>query len=298
MTAQRGFVLVNALVLVGALAAAAMVLLIRAEMSVQRQVAWQDAAQVEAYLDAVEVLAIALLEADPVGGPDHEGEAWARPVQVADLDRGEVSGRVEDLQGRFNINWLAVPEDLAASQAFDRLLLGRGVPQTLGTRIRGFLSQGGPVDTAAYLGAQPASQPRGGPVRDPRQLLAIPGLSPEIFARLKPVIAALPSDTLLNVNTAPAEVLAAWLAEVDSAVALQLVARRTRTPFTSVEDFVLNLPTGAAAAVDETRLTIGSDWFQIRATARLNARQQARRAIVARHPLPVGVLVDYRLPDA
>ena len=68
MRAQRGFILVNALVLVGALAAAAAVLLIRAEMSVQRQAAWQGAAQIDAYLDAFEALAITVLEADPAGG--------------------------------------------------------------------------------------------------------------------------------------------------------------------------------------------------------------------------------------
>lgn len=297
MTGTRGFILVNALLLVGALAAAAMVLLLRAGMSVERQAAWQLTAQAEAYLDAVEALAMARLDADPPGGPDHPGEAWAKPLQGAELDRGEVSGRLDDLQGRFNVNWLAVPEDIQAQEAFDRLLIGRGLPSTLGTGIRGFLAPGGPLDLSGYTAGTPATLPRGGPVRDTRQLLAIPGLTPALLARLDPLIAALPSDTRLNVNTAPAEILDAWLPAVDASVAQALVASRARTPFGSVDEFLAALSPALAATVDDTRLDIASGWFQLTAQARLEGRTVARRSVMARLPLPVGALVDYRLPD-
>ncbi|SMX40795.1 type II secretion system minor pseudopilin GspK [Maliponia aquimaris] len=297
MTGPRGFILVNALLLVGALAAAAMVLLLRAGMSVERQAAWQATAQAEAYLDAVEALAMVRLEADPPGGPDHAAEAWADPLLAAELDRGEVSGRLEDLQGRFNVNWLAVPEDMQAHEAFDRLLVGRGLPVALGTAIRAFLAPGGPLDTSGYTAGTPATLPRGGPLRDTRQLLAVPGLTPEIFARLDPLLAALPSDTRLNVNTASVEVLDAWLPEVDAATAQALAASRARTPFASVDDFIAALSPALAATVDDSRLDIGSGWFGLAAQARLDGRTVARRSVLARHPLPVGALVDYRLPD-
>jgi len=297
MRAQRGFVLVNALVLVGALAAAAMVLLVRAEMSVQRHSVWQSAAQIEAYLDAVDTLAMSLLEADAPGGADHMQEVWAEPIRTVELDRGDVTGRIQDLQGRFNVNWLSVPEDLASQEAFDRLLVARGLTLASGAAIRAFLTPGQPANLAAYAGASPATLPRGGPIRNARQLLTIPQLSPELFARLAPVIAALPSDTRLNVNTAPSEVLDAWLPGVDGALARQLVDRRRREPYTSVEDFVLDLPADVAAALDEARLVTSSDWFVVQATARLDGRSMSRQTVLVRQPLPVGVSVDYRLPD-
>lgn len=297
MKAARGFILVNALLIVSALAAAAMVLLLRAGMSVERQAAWQRTAQAEAYLDAVEALAVARLDSDPPTGPDHVGEPWAAPLLAAELDRGEVSGRIEDLQGRFNVNWLAVPEDVQAQEAFDRLLVARGLPSTLGTAIREFLAPRGPRDLSAYAGGELAILPRGGPVRDARQLLAVPGLTPDAFARLDPLIAALPSDTRLNVNTASAEVLDAWLPEVDSSVAHALVAARARRPFASVGEFLLALGPAAAATVDDTRLEVGSGWFLLTAQARLDGRTVARRSVIVRLPLPVGAQVDYRLPD-
>lgn len=297
MRGQRGFVLVNALVLVGALAAAAALLLVRAEMSVQRQAAWQGAAQIDAYLDAFESLAITTLEADPAGGPDAATDGWAQPIVAADLDRGSVTGTIEDLQGRFNVNWLAVPDDLDAQDGFARLLAGLGLPPELGPRITGFLSPSGPLNADAYAGLDPATRPRGGPLLDTRQLLGIPGLSRTQFDRLEPLIAALPSDTRLNVNTAPAQVLAVWLPGVSVEQAQGLVVRRTRAPFASVQDFLLDLPPAVAADLDDTRISTGSQWFLARASARLDGRVAKRRVVLSRHPLPVGVLVDYRLPD-
>lgn len=293
MTAQRGFVLVNALVLVGALAAAAAVLLARAEMSTTRQAAWQTAAQAEAYLDAFDTLAVALLQADTAGSADHAGEAWARPIRAAELDRGEVTGRIEDLQGRFNINWLAVPEDRHAQESFARLLALHGLPPGLRAGITGFLAPGGPAEKAAYTD----TTPHGGPVLDPRQLRGIPGLTDDQFARLSPLISALPTDSKLNVNSAPPQLLAAWIPELTFAQAQALADRRRRAPYLSVDAFLLELPPAAAAAVSDVRLAIGSGWFLARGTARLDGRVLSRRSVMARHPLPVGVLVDYRLPD-
>ncbi|WP_305969355.1 MULTISPECIES: type II secretion system minor pseudopilin GspK [unclassified Mameliella] len=292
MSATRGSVLVNALVLVGALAAAATVLLVRAGHSVERQRAWQGAAQMEAYLDGFDALAVALLEGDH-SPADHAGETWARPIRDAELDRGRVSGGIEDLQGRFNVNWLSVPEDLQAREGFARLLAGAGLPQETASAIRDFLSPGGPSNAAAYTGVRP----RGGPVKDIAQLRAVPGLTDRQYARLSPLIAALPSDTRLNVNTAPPEVLAAWLPQLNGAQARALAASRQRAPFASVADLLLALPTAAAAEVDDTRLTVGSDWFLARATVELDGRRLSRRTVLYRQPLPVGVRVDYRLPD-
>ncbi|MDD9732585.1 type II secretion system minor pseudopilin GspK [Mameliella sp. AT18] len=292
MSATRGSVLVNALVLVGALAAVATVLLVRAGHSVERQRAWQGAAQAEAYLDGVDSLAISLLQGDP-GPADHAQEAWAQPIRDAELDRARVSGGIADLQGRFNVNWLAVPEDVQAHEAFARLLGGLGLPQETGRAIRDFLSPGGPADAAAYA----AMRPRGGPIKDPAQLRAIPGLTDRQFARLSPLIAALPSDTRLNVNTAPPEVLAAWLPQMTGAQARALVAARQRRPFGSVSDLLLALPPATAAEVDDTRLTVGSDWFMARATVDFEGRRLSRRTVLYRQRLPVGVRVDYRLPD-
>ena len=65
--ASGGFVLLNALVLVAALAAAAAFVLSRAETTRQLQAGAQGAVQGALYLDGFEALALTLLRTDPAG---------------------------------------------------------------------------------------------------------------------------------------------------------------------------------------------------------------------------------------
>lgn len=280
MTQSRGFILVNALVLIGAMAAAALVLLVRAEQGRQRLSAGQESAQVALYLDGAVMLARQMLDRDGFTGMDHPGEPWAQPVDGAEIDRGQVSFAVTDLQGRFNLNWLAVVEDEQAEAAFLRLLRARGLPEDFAAAVMRALRPGG-----------------AGPVLDPMQLDAFRSLPPESRARLAPFVTALPSDTQLNVNTANAEVLAAWVEGLSDDAARVLVQQARNQPFGSHSTFVLSLPPKVAAELDDTRITTWSDWYEVRAKARLGARTVARRSILVRQPLPEGARVHYHLPD-
>lgn len=280
MRHSRGFILVNALVLVAAMAAAALVLLMRAEQGRQRLSAGQEAAQVALYLDGATILARRMLDTDGLNGVDHPGEAWARPIEGAKIDRGQVSLTVTDLQGRFNINWLAVAEDTHAEAAFGRLVRARGLPDGL---VLAVMAEVGPDGR--------------GPVLDLMQLNALRTLPSDSRARLDPFIAALPSDSLLNVNTSSAEVLAAWVEGLGDDGARRLVQQVQQKPFGSYSSFLLSLPANAAAELDETRITTWSQWYEVRAKARLGTRIATRRTVLERQPLPEGAWVHYHLPD-
>lgn len=280
MTRNRGFILVNALVLVAAMAAAALVLLMRAEQGRQRLSAGQEATQVALYLDGATLLARRMLEMDVFNGVDHPGEAWAQPVQGAEIDRGQVSFKVTDLQGRFNVNWLAVEEDSHAEAAFARLIRAHGLPDELALKVMTEVRPSG-----------------GGPVLDPMQLNALRALPPDSRARLFPFITALPSDSLLNVNTASAEVLAIWVEGLGGDGARRLVQQARRQPFGSFSSFLLSLPPKVAAELDDTRITTWSHWYEVRAEARLGTKIAARRTVLERKQLPEGAQVHYHLPD-
>jgi general secretion pathway protein K len=66
------------------------------------------------------------------------------------------------------------------------------------------------------------------------ELLAINGFSPEIYEQIAPYVTALPRGTLLNVNTAPAAVLASLSDEITPQVAESLVEERADVGFASV----------------------------------------------------------------
>ena len=52
---------------------------------------------------------------------DHLGEIWARPLPPLPIDGGTVEGRLEDMQGRFNINSLVNADGTTNAAAVQRL---------------------------------------------------------------------------------------------------------------------------------------------------------------------------------
>lgn len=297
----RGFVLVNALVLVAAMAAAALFLLSRSETGRAQLEAGQAAAQLALYLDAFESLALTLIDADTAapGAADHAGEAWARAGYDVTLDRGRVAGNLRDLQGLFNLNWLANTEDAEARAAFDRMLSRQGLPPQVAARVVAFMSPGGPANRAAYRTAPVPSDPVGGSVLMPEQLYRLPGLQPKHLVRLETLATALPGDSRLNVNTAAAEVLMAFLPGAGPAALDRLIQERRRKPFLSLDGFLSRateaLGADVMADIDIDRFDVGSEWFEARIEAQLGSRVAARRTVLQRQTLPQGARVAYRL---
>ena len=290
MRQSRGFVLVNALVLVAALSAVALALLTRAEEGRLRVFAATEAVQLELYLDAYEALARALLDAD-IGAMDHEREPWARKDNALELDRGQVAGQLRDLQGGFNLNWLADPEDEATQLAFERLLAQLGVASRVGEQIAASLQPGG----GGVTGGQGVREDLPGGTALMLDQVPIPERA---LARLRPYVSVLPGDSRLNVNTTSGIVLASLLPGANPATLDALLNTRKTTPFSSVEDFKERLVevVGAerAEGLNEDRLSVGSEWFEATITAGLDGRVASRHVVLRRKPLPEGAQVAYR----
>lgn len=293
MRDTRGFVLVNALVLVAALSMVALALLSRAEGGRVQMLAAGQAVQLELYLDAYEALARTLLNADP-GAVDHMGEPWAREDVALPLDRGEVAGQMRDLQALFNLNWLTNTEDVATREAFDRLLERQGVAPRVGEVIVAALGSGGAGQGAQRIQGVAEDLP-GGAILMLDQL-PIPETA---LRRLRPHVVALPGDSQLNVNTISAQVLASFLPGVNPAALDALLFARKAQPFTSVDGFVELLTEAVGAelvdGLDTDRLSVGSAWFEARITAGLEGRTATRIVVLRRLPLPAGAQVAYRL---
>ena len=182
---------------------------------------------------------------------DHPGESWAikvppmpiRSGQSQDIVEGALSGEITELDGRFNLNRLAPGGKANRDQidVFVRLLafLGtsRGEAERLALAVADWVDSDAVsadgVAEASYYGVPVDNQPLLGV----GTLLRVPGFSPALVARLQPFVSALPRRVSLNLNTAPAEVLAAELPDLDLAVAQRVVAERVRAPFLSVADF-------------------------------------------------------------
>ena len=300
---KNGFVLVNALVIVAALSLVVLWMLSRAENVRVRNAAALEATQLQLYLDGFEAFARDIVIRDQMGGAaaDHLNEEWAQPIPSVPLDRGRVSGQIRDLQGLFNLNTLANPENVAAKEAFLKLARRRGVSSRKAQLIADFVAPGGPSKTQAYLEAEVAMRPVGGSLLMREQLRQIPQLSEQEFNRLAPFITALPGETAINVNTASSEVIASHFPNVEATRFAGIVAQAKRQPFLSVESFNIALLKIISAdeleALDSSVFSVGSTWFEVTIDAELDGRRASRRATIRRLSLSQGAHVSYRLDN-
>ena len=182
---------------------------------------------------------------------DHPGESWAikvppmpiRSGQNQDIVEGALSGEIAELDGRFNLNRLTAggKADRDQIDVFVRLLVLLGTSPGEAERLALAVADWGDSDAVTADGAAEASYygvaVDNQPLLGIGTLLRVPGFSPAVVARLQPFVSALGRRVPLNLNTAPAEVLAAELPDLDLAAAQRVVAERVRTPFLSVADF-------------------------------------------------------------
>lgn len=106
------------------------------------------------------------------------------------------------------------------------------------------------------------------PFADVSELRWVKGVDREIYDRLAPLVCALPPGTALNVNTAPAPVLAALDEKVEQADLERLLEERPAQGYQNVDEF-LNAAKIAPDAPTKALLSIESQYFLLQAEARV-----------------------------
>ncbi|MCE3283876.1 MAG: hypothetical protein K0R70_132, partial [Steroidobacteraceae bacterium] len=180
---------------------------------------------------------------------DHFGEAWAQQMPPLPIDEGvgTVEGRLEDVQGRFNLNNLVfsdgTPNELAIKQ-FERILSMVELEPTWAAAIADWIdadvNPGFPdgAEDAIYTGMDPPHLTANMPITRASELLVLPEFGIERYRRLQPYVTALPGGTKLNVCTASGVVLDS-LSETQRQFSLNpqdLATRRKEACFPTVED--------------------------------------------------------------
>ena len=96
-----------------------------------------------------------------------------------------------------------------------------------------------------------------------------------------PFVVALPTATVLNVNTAPAEVIAAAFPGLTTDSLAALMAERARKPFATLSDLRSRMP-GGVNIPDETTLGTSSSYFLVSVRARQGETRAQARALLRR----------------
>ena len=121
-------------------------------------------------------------------------------------------------------------------------------------------------------------------------LLAIDGYTPEIIAKLHDFVIVLPEPTLVNVNTAPAEVLAALVENYSVAQANALVSARERIPYFHKGEFGSQFITQTKP--NESTYDVKSNYFLVLSRVRLDRAALDAEALVHRGINGLGANMD------
>lgn len=277
----RGAVLVSALVLVASAAGLAAFIAWRGLVSVHQAENLRDQSQARWLAQAAVSYAKWVLEVDAGGRDgsstlmDHLSEPWAQPLprsRITNLFKGQLTerdilwldsayfmGSVEDLQARFN---LAPVMASATVKPFQHIGLGllfgfAGVPspQETSDRFIAILSEAQEPTPGQKAGL--SSLQRHLAVQ---KALHQMDLGPGATARLTGWLVWLSGPTAVNVNTAPAEVLAAALNLESVETLAPVIASRERIPFRSLSEVSALIPVSGGLSL--SKIDVRSSYFR------------------------------------
>jgi general secretion pathway protein K len=293
---QRGTALLLAMVILALIATLAAGMIAQQQRAIAVEAAERARAQSGWVLvGALDWARLVLREDARSGAVDDLGEPWAVPLAEARLstflaaDRQApteeggpdafLSGLVQDLQARYNLHNLLTDEgkvDEKEREVLQRLCQIIGLPDSVADQIADGMA------SAAVEGAEDA--PLLPLTLDQLNWL---GIDAATIGQLRAYAIVLPGRTGVNVNTAPREVIAAAVEGLDLGGAERLVQRRMRTPYESLEAVNKDLPQGLTPP-PETRLAVGSRFFEVIGRLRLDERIFEERSIVERRPADRG----------
>jgi general secretion pathway protein K len=242
---------------------------------------------------------VALLEDAAQNSIDHLGEAWAQGLPILPVDGGAIKVSIEDAQGRFNLNNLAVQnnppsrDETLQVQIFQRLLLELKLDPALANALVDWMdrdanatSPGGAEDVD-YLNLKTPYRAANQPLVSVDELRLVRGFDAKTMLTLLPFVTVLPAAagrTPINVNTASPELLAA-VADRDLAWAQRVADNRRDTPMKNPGDFTKELQLPAGAAPFQSGLVdVKTGFFLITLDTSIGRHQRSTVALMQRTP--------------
>ena len=249
----QGIALITAMLVMALASIAAAAVLTSATAAIRRTATLIDGEKAWWYADGLESWVRAILDRDRLknAAVDSFEEDWHRPVDYLPVEQGGLRGHIEDLQGRFNLNNLSIKGTSQYQEQFQRLFqniegLDASLAVAIAEGVRDWVdadqipSGAGGAEDTDYQGLPQPYRAANQAMRSPTELLAIKGVTREIYQRLAPYVATLPlsgqggptgsvgqpgqpaqtgqtaqTGTAVNVNTALFPVLMSLAANVD-----------------------------------------------------------------------------------
>ncbi|MCB1673293.1 MAG: type II secretion system minor pseudopilin GspK [Moraxellaceae bacterium] len=225
---------------------------------------------------------------------DALNETWAKKIPAFPVEGGFVQAQVEDLQGRFNLNNLLQDDgqvNVAALAVYQRLLVSLDISAMLASPVIDWLDKDNlPYDSDGaeedwYLRLKPAYRAANHPFVSISELALLRGYTPEIVAKLRPYVCALPKATTININTAPDAVLAALTDNLTLNMAKDMVQNRPKEGYGSVDNFLQQAIFATLSSEDRQKISpllgVTSQFFSVLAESEIDNRRRVLKSVIA-----------------
>lgn len=220
---------------------------------------------------------------------DFLGEPWSYPLPPTPIADGSIEGRIEDAQGRLNLNNAA--QDGKAGDVerarLAQLFAVKGVDPRMLDALADWIDED---NTARPNGAEDAwyaAQSRGGavaanaPLVRTAEIASLRGARAETWAALDASVAALPPGTPVNINTAPPEVITASIPDLVGENLASFIAERARKPFTTMAELRERMPRGVTIP-EGVSFAFASSYFLVSVRSRQGDSVAQTRALLKR----------------
>jgi general secretion pathway protein K len=301
---QRGVALVTALLIVSLVTVAAVAMATRQQIDIRRTANLVHGEQAYDYARAAESWGRVILRRDAAESEyDYLEEDWATALPPIEVEGGIVSGKIEDLQGRFNVNNLMTQggeNGDAEVEYFKRLLEVLGLEPDLVQALRDWIDPDIKVrfpdgaEDEYYLLQEPPYRAANRPLVSISELRLVKGFTPEVMQVLLPHVTALPESTPINVNTATPAVLQALHEELTADDVELLLLDREESGFATINDFLAH---SALAGLEiSAGIDVKSDYFSILTDVLVGQSQAHLDSLLARDEKTTRILQRVRTP--
>lgn len=265
---QRGFALIQVMLVFAILVIVAAKMQYEQRLQIERTRQMLFISQAQAYTESAEDVAkVGLYLDETYTDNDNFYEAWSTTTSIYPPYEGWLLGaELNDMQGRFNLNWLS--KDAAnrenSAKGLKRLLTLLEQEEDIADELLNWFDSESGIDQN-YNDVTPSYAPSYHLMADVSELLLLKSVTYSIYDEIYPYFSALPANTALNVNTAPQEVIQSIASYIDEDSAVDLVANREEEGYESTSSF---LEQDIFEENEDTEryisgLSVNSNWFEL-----------------------------------
>ena len=315
MKKQKGIALITILVMVALATILAATIAQRQKFTAENTAYLMRQNQSLWYAKSAETFFSELLveDAENAGDVDYLQENWAKPMPAFPVEDGYVTGQLYDESGKFNLNSLVDDSgqvNVAAKEWFERLLMNAGLNAQLSEAVIDWQDADnetlGPMgaEESYYRGLRNAYLPANSKFHAVEELKMVRGFEGEKYLQIAPYVSAITvTDAKVNINTAPAIVLASLAESLDVKTVEAVLEQRQQNMehFSNVDELWSLEPFSQAKNENQTALNallgVKSGYFQAKIEVILSERKRQFQTYLLREDKKVHVLYRSLAPE-